>query len=136
MSVTLRFDKELPVDEWLTLYRAAEYNAWWTERNAEAALTYAYMVSTAWSSTLVIATLSVWSDGVNFAWIDDLVVHPGHRDRGIGSSLVSETVSRIRQNGIVAVQVLALPGRQNFFRRLGFVEQQGMVVMDLLTHEG
>ncbi len=85
---------------------------------------------------MVVGTLTVWSDGVNFAWIDDLAVHPDHRRRGVGSLLVSETVSRIRQNGIAAIQVLALPGSQHFFARLGFVEQQGMAVMDLLAGEG
>ncbi len=136
MDVTLRFDKELPVEQWLALYRAAEYNAWWTERNAEAALAYAYMVTTAWSGALAVGTLTVWSDGVNFAWIDDVVVHPRHRRHGIGTRLVSETVSRISQTGISAIQVVALPNRRRFFERLGFVQQEGMAVMDLLVESG
>lgn len=131
MGVDLRFDKQFAVGDWLLLYRAARYNAWWTERNARAALAYAHLVATAWSEQQLVATLTVWSDGVNFAWLDDLVVHPDHRRLGIGSQLVSETVARIGAGGVSAVQVLAMSGREQFFTRLGFVVQPGMAVMDL-----
>lgn len=48
MDITLRSDKGFPIDRWLQLYKAAGYNDWWTERNAEAALSYAYVVVTTW----------------------------------------------------------------------------------------
>ena len=48
MSVTLRFDKMFAVEEWIALYKAAEYNQRWSERNAGAALAHAYLVTTAW----------------------------------------------------------------------------------------
>lgn len=131
MSVTVRFDKEFPVDAWLALYKAADYNAWWTECNARAALAYAYFVVSAWDGEQTVATLTVWSDGMNFAWIDDLVVHPDRRGRGIGSLLVAEAVSRLRHDSVAAVQVFPVPGREPFFERLGFTVQAGATVMDL-----
>ncbi len=131
MNVVLRFDKAFPVVEWLALYKAAGYNASWTERNGVAALTYAYLVTTAWQGSEIVATAMVWSDGVNFAWLDDLAVHPGHRRRGIGSRVVLETVSRLRDAQIPAVQLFPIPGVEPFFARLGFVVQPGATVMDL-----
>jgi GNAT superfamily N-acetyltransferase len=134
MSVTVRFDGRPRVDEWLALYKACGYNHWWTERNAQAALAYAYLVATAWDRERAVATLTVWSDGVNFALIDDVAVHPDHRGRGIGSLLVTEALSRLRNAAITSVQVLPIPGREPFFARLGFVAQSNATVMDRAIH--
>jgi hypothetical protein len=41
MSVTLRLDKDFPLDEWIALYKVSDYNSDWGERNARAALAYA-----------------------------------------------------------------------------------------------
>jgi predicted N-acetyltransferase YhbS len=131
MSVTLRFDGALEVGEWLALCKACDDNQWWTERNAQAALAYAYLVATAWQGERAIGTLTVWSDGVNFALIDDVAVHPDHRHRGIGSLLVRETLSRLRNAGLTTVQVLPIAGREPFFASLGFVAQPNATVMDL-----
>ena len=132
----MRFDKDFPLEEWIALYKAADYNRWWSERNARAALTYAYLVATGWVDGHAVGTVTVWSDGVNFAWIDDIVVHPAHRRRGIGSRLVAETLSRLAGDGISAVQVLPIPGREPFFARLGFAVQEHAAVMDLMTRRG
>ncbi len=131
MSVALRFDKTFAVEEWIALYKAAEYNQRWSEENALAALAYAYLVTTAWLDGHAVGTLTVWSDGVNFALIDDVVVHPDHRRRGVGSRLVGETLSRLASARIAGVQVLPIPGREPFFARHGFVIQNGATVMDL-----
>jgi|GEM_PF-2118651 N-acetylglutamate synthase-like GNAT family acetyltransferase len=132
MSVTLRFDKDFPLDEWIALYRVSEYNLGWGQRNARAALAYAYLVTTGWLDGRAVGTVTVWSDGVNFALLDDLVVHPGHRRRGIGTRLVKETLARLANDGISNVQALPIPGREPFFARLGFVIQEDATVMDLV----
>lgn len=90
MTMTLRLDKDFPLDEWIALYRISDYNRGWGERNARAALAYAYLVTTGWLEGRSVGTLTVWFDGVNFAWLDDLVVHPGYRHRGIGTRLVTD----------------------------------------------
>lgn len=130
-GVLLRFDKELPLDEWIALFKAADYNRWWGERHARAALDYAYLVVTAWLAGRAVGSAIVWSDGVNFALIDDVVVHPSHRGHGVGTRVVNEALARIRAAGIASVQILPIPGRESFFARLGFVVQDGATVMDL-----
>ena len=110
--------------------QACDYNHWWTEQNAQAALAYAHLVATAWHLERPIATLTVWSDGVNFALIDDVAVHPDHRHQGVGSLLVTETLSRLWNAGLTTVQVLPIPGRESFFAQLGFVAQPNATVMD------
>lgn len=131
MSVTVRFDKDFLLDEWIALYRAADYNQWWNERNARAALVYAHSVTTGWLDGHAVGTLTVWSDGLNFAWLDDLAVHRDHRRRGIASRLVAETLARLTSAGVSVVQVMPIPGREEFCARHGFVVQENATVMDL-----
>lgn len=130
-GVLLRFDKELPLEEWIALFKAADYNRWWGERHARAALDYAYLVATGWLEGRAVGSVTVWSDGVNFALMDDVVVHPSHRGCGLATRLVTEVLARIRAAGIPSVQVLPIPGRESFFARLGFVVQDKATVMDL-----
>ena len=136
MSVIFRFDKDFSLDEWIALYQAADYNRWWSERNARAALAYAYLVTTAWRDGGLIGTLTVWSDGVNFALIDDLAVHLAHRRRGVGSRLIAETLPFLAAAGIPVVQALPIPGREPFFTRHGFRVQENALIMDMVIPGG
>jgi GNAT superfamily N-acetyltransferase len=130
VDVTTRFDKGFGSAAWLSLFHAARYNEHWAERNAEAALAYAHLVVTAWILDELVGTLTVWSDGMNFAWIDDVVVHPGHREKGIGSALVEGALERLNENSIPIIQVLPMPGREHFYERMGFVVAPDAHVLD------
>ena len=135
-DVTYRLTKDFGIPAWIALFKAAAYNRWWTERNARAALDYAYVVATAWNGDAMVGTLTVWSDGVNFAWLDDIVVRPDCRGQGIGTALVRQTVARLRADGIRLLQLFPIPGREPFFARLGFRVQPDAKVMDLVTLKG
>jgi len=132
-KITYRFDKGFGVPEWLELFKTSHYNHWWTARNARAALDYAHLVVTAWDGAAAVGTLAVWSDGVNFAVIDDVVVHPEYRGRGIGTLLMRKALGRLEPLGLSFVQLLPVPGRESFFARLGFAVQPDARVMDLVT---
>ncbi len=128
-GLEVRFDKSFPAASWLKLYRIAHYNDWWTDRNAGAARAYAHLIVAAWEDGELIGTLSVWSDGVDFAWLDDVVVHPLRRGAGIVSQLVRAALDRLSGH-IEVIQVLPIPGSERFYERLGFVIQPGATVMD------
>jgi GNAT superfamily N-acetyltransferase len=130
-EVALRFDKNFSLDMWLELYRSARYNEWWTDRNAEVARAYAHLVVTAWIDESMVGTLSVWSDGLNFALLDDVVIGPLHQREGIGSRLVKAAIERLCES-VKIIQVLPIPGAEAFYERLGFVVQPEATVMDLV----
>ena len=130
-SSDLRFDKEFPLDTWIALFHASDFNWWWKRRHAEAAIGHRYLVITAWDQGRMVGTLSVESDGVNFALIDDVVVHPQYRKRGIGTRLVHAALARLAPLELVHVQVQPIPGRESFFERFGFVVQERATIMDL-----
>jgi len=130
-NVALRSDKDFDLAEWIRLFKASDYNEWWEQRHAEAARAHRYLVVTAWEDDSMVGTASVESDGVNSAFLDDVVVHPSYRKLGIGSMMVREALARLRPLKLTHIQLQAIPGRESFFERFGFVVQTGASVMDL-----
>ncbi len=60
------------------------------------------------------------SDGVSDAYIQDVVVLETHRGRGIGGEIVRRLTERCVAAGIGWVGLVAEPGTERFYERLGF----------------
>ena len=131
MEITYSSDKDIPAEKLIELYQASNYNNWWTERNVRAMLVHCYTIVTAWAGDQLVGAVSVVSDGVNYAHIDDLVVHPSFRRRGIGSTLVRRVLVQIKALNLDFVQLIPIPGREPFFERLGFRVVPDHKVMEL-----
>jgi len=129
-QITYRSDRDIPVESWIALFEAVGYNRRWGERNARASLDHCYLTATAWDGERAVGTLSVRSDKVNFAIIDDLVVHPDYRGRGIGTALMRSALDGIAALKVEHVQLYPIPGRESFFARFGFRVQPDATVMD------
>jgi len=69
------------------------------------------------------------SDGVSDAYIQDVVVDPAFRGRGIGGRIVGDLVDRLRHDGIGWIGLGAEAGTHDFYRRAGFAEIPGCTVM-------
>jgi predicted N-acetyltransferase YhbS len=126
---------DFDIGSWVELYHSAGYHEHWTEANAEAARRYAHLIVTTSIDATLVGTLTVWSDGLNFAWLDDVVVRPGRQGCGIGSRLVMTAIERTRPS-VRDIQVFPIPGRESFFGRFGFVVQPDALVMDLTPPVG
>ena len=131
MAVEYRLDKDIPPGKLIAFFRASDYNHWWTERNVRACLNHCYVFVTAWVGDQVVGTLAVNSDEVNFAFFDELVVHPSFRGKGIGSTLLRKALERIAPLGLDFVQLIPIPGRESFFARAGFKVIPDHQVMEL-----
>jgi GNAT superfamily N-acetyltransferase len=106
MTIAYRSDKGIPVDRLIELYTIADYNQWWTERNVRAWLDHCYFFLTAWADDQLVGTVSVVSDGVNYAHIDDLLVHPSFRNRRVGTRLLEEAIEKIKPLNLKFVQLI------------------------------
>ena len=59
------------------------------------------------------------ADGVDCSYIADMDVHPDHQGRGLGQEIVRRLAEASR--GHKKIILYANPGREGFYRRLGFL---------------
>ncbi len=48
----------------------------------------------------LIGFLNVLTDGHTHAWLQDVVVHPGHQRTGVGQRMVAEVRSQLAESGL------------------------------------
>ena len=119
-EVDLRLDQVFAVRDGLDLYQAC---GWYPKSSVEDLRSlqgHAYVIVTAWLAEKMVGTLTVLSDGRNYATLDDLVVHPNHRGRGIGANLVRMALSTLSGVDPDVTRLVAVPGVEPFYERLGF----------------
>jgi len=64
------------------------------------------------------------AQGGQAAWLEDMVVHPGWRDHGIGNRLLQDAITGARTCGCSRITLLADAGNESamrFYGRSGFV---------------
>jgi GNAT superfamily N-acetyltransferase len=68
----------------------------------------------------VVGFSCVLSGAAGTAELDGLFVEPKHWRTGIGRRLLEDALTRARENAIDAIEVVAKPRAEEFYRRLGF----------------
>lgn len=68
----------------------------------------------------LIAFARIVSDGVLYAFVVDLMVHPDFQDHGLGTNLLQRIVRELKNDGVKYVQVTFDPGLEQFYRESGF----------------
>jgi GNAT superfamily N-acetyltransferase len=69
------------------------------------------------------------SDGVADAYLQDVVVLPEWRKKGVGNMIVSKLLECCRSRGIAWIGLIAQPGTDMFYQSLGFVHLKGHLAM-------
>ena len=68
----------------------------------------------------LVGYVDVVSDGVDDAYVRDLMVHPEHQRQGIGSKLIRMVIEAMRPRGIKMLSVILEPDQADFYRQAGF----------------
>lgn len=59
-------------------------------------------------------------DGVSDAYVQDVVVDPAFRRRGVGAAVVRALAAELRKRGVDWIGLVGEPGTEAFYRSLGF----------------
>ena len=112
-----------PVDEIVELYQSA---GWWQESPEARAViplmirgSLCFMVARSLEGRIV-GMARVISDGHSDAYIQDVVVLPPYRGRGIGRELIQRLTARCVERGIGWIGLVAEPGTADFYESLGY----------------
>ena len=76
------------------------------------------------------------SDGVSDAYIQDVVVMEKFRGRGIGAAIIQKIIEFLQARRIGWIGLVAQPGTQSFYQRLGFEVMAGHAPMLLKKKKG
>jgi len=121
------------------LYRSG---GWWKEEWDPAGLTtlirgsFAFAVAVEHSSGRAVGMGRVISDGVSDGYVQDLVVLPDCRGRGIGTMILSALLKECKSAGITWIALIAEPGTETFYTGLGFQRMEGHTPMRWYPEKG
>jgi ribosomal protein S18 acetylase RimI-like enzyme len=76
------------------------------------------------------------SDGVSDAYIQDVVVLKKFRGRGIGAAIIQKIITFLKSRRIGWIGLIAEPGSQAFYQRLGFAVMEAHAPMLLKKEKG
>jgi ribosomal protein S18 acetylase RimI-like enzyme len=117
--------REIPATRVLALYQDA---GWWPERTAEqvsSVLGHSPAVG-AWDGRDLVGFARAVSDGILRAYVEDVVVSPGWRRRGIGRALLAALLGEL--GPIPVVTLFCPPGLVAYYEGSSF-QRTGQVVM-------
>jgi ribosomal protein S18 acetylase RimI-like enzyme len=117
-------------DEILQLYQAG---GWWKDEYDPATLpelirkSFAFAIAIEECSGGAVGMGRVLSDGISDGYIQDLVVLPEFRKKGIGKEIVAALVRRCTESGITWIGLIGEPDTEKFYEPLGFHVMKGHV---------
>lgn len=92
------------------------------------ALAGSFLAAGAFENGRLIGMGRVLSDGVSDAYIQDVVVTPEFRGRGIGGKLVMFLVEELEKRGVDWIALAGEPGTEKFYSKLGFEKKEGFIL--------
>ncbi len=131
-AVRLEVVTSAPVEDIVRLYVAG---GWWEEKPGEregipALIRGSFRFLLAVDADAGIVGMGrALSDGVSDAYIQDVIVVPEFRGRGIGARIVQRLVAECERAGIGWIGLIAEPGTEPFYEKLGFAALPGYLPM-------
>ena len=132
-EIVTRFDDAVGVDEMNALMRAMEADTsgrfppraifHYSLRNdarEAAALEHGINVTSRLADGTLVGYMRIVTDHAYIYYIVDVMVHPGHQGSRIGSTMVQAALSELKRRGFIKVLLTAIPGKEEFYMRMGF----------------
>jgi ribosomal protein S18 acetylase RimI-like enzyme len=128
----IKFVNTWSEDEIVKLYKAG---GWWKDFYNKAGIKHLIVGSFAFAVVIekntgkTIGMGRILSDGVSDAYIQDLVILPECRGKGIGAELVKTLVDYCKAKGIIWIGLIAEPDQDGFYSTIGFKQMKKYVPM-------
>ncbi|GII99536.1 acetyltransferase (GNAT) family protein [Sediminihabitans luteus] len=116
----------LDLDVVWSLLREAYWGRWRERADVEAAVAGSWRVVGAYAGTEQVGFARAVSDGVDFAYLADVIVAPAHRGRGLGTRIVETMVDG--GPGADFRWTLFTRDAHEVYRRFGFTEPGPMAM--------
>jgi aralkylamine N-acetyltransferase len=119
-------------EEIVDLYRAA---GWWKEEMDASRIndlirgSFLFAVAIDISTGRAVGMGRVISDGIADGYIQDLVVQGDKRSWGVGKMILGRLLEECRIRKITWIGLIAKPGKEDFYRSMGFAPMPGHVPM-------
>ncbi len=115
-------ENELTCEDYCRLRTSVGWNNW-AEEQVRRALGCSLHTVTAVEQGRTVAMARLVGDGI-YSVLVDVVIQPEHQGKGIGRHMVSLLLDRLQTElpagGRGSVQLIAEPGKEPFYERLGF----------------
>lgn len=125
VSVLTHAERAIGADQVLALYQT---EAWWPERAAEQVnlVLGRYPAVAAWHEGELVGFARAVTDGVLRAYLEDVIVAPGWRGRGIGRALLDRLIGQL--TGIPVVTLFCAPDLAGYYAGSSFVATRQTVM--------
>ncbi len=128
VNVEIKAVDSWPEDEIVALYKAG---GWWKDHYDSLGVqkliagSFIFAVAVDEDTGHAVGMGRVISDGVSDGYIQDVVVLPELRGKGIGSMIVKELKEMCLDRGLVWIGLIAEKGSNDFYRPMGFRDFPG-----------
>ena len=126
-EIEIRFVKSWPEDDIVKLYKVG---GWWKDSYDKSGIkqlikgSFCFAVVIDKKTKKAIGMGRVLSDGVSDGYIQDLVILPEYRKKGIGKKLTKSLIDYCKSKGITWIALVSEPNQENFYKKIGFKEMK------------
>ena len=137
-NIEIQFVDSWPNNEIVNLYKAG---GWWKESYNVSGIeslikgSFLFAVVVDKNSGKTIGMGRILSDGVSDAYIQDLIVLPVYRGKGIGKKLVEFLLKHCLSEGIKWIGLIAEPGQDSFYSTMNFRPMKNHIPMKYKLEE-
>jgi predicted N-acetyltransferase YhbS len=140
-TIQIRFDDVVTVDEMQNLMDRMEadrsgrfppsavfHYALRTREREEAALANGINVTARETDGTLVGYLRIVTDRAYIYYIVDVMVRPDRQGSRVGSRMVGTALDELKRRGFIKVLLTAIPGKEEFYKRMGFRETMSPVL--------
>ncbi len=126
-EIEIRFVKSWPEDDIVKLYKVG---GWWKDSYDKSGIkklikgSFCFAVVIDKKTKKTIGMGRVLSDGVSDGYIQDLVILPEYRKKGVGKKLTKSLIDYCKSKGITWIALISEPNQENFYKKIGFKEMK------------